>query len=180
MEVNERSNGRCFSGSRNHPVGRFWLPIARQARSQFRLIHVAGHPHDSDSVRDQLRSFRMIGGLLIRQKSLLWHAEFLKSLRPCCWTLEAILRTIILLCLVIGLHQFRPLILVFMVPVMADVAIGGLLIMCWNDFFLGHILVQKIFGLCLVRAFAMYLPLHGLPSVENQLLRAEPSCFRKF
>ena len=41
-------------------------------------------------------------------------------------------------------------------PLMADVAIGGLLIMCWSVFFASHILVQKSFGPCLVPAFAMY------------------------
>ena len=40
---------------RNHPVGRFWFPIARQLCSRFRLIHVAGHPHDSDPIRSQLK-----------------------------------------------------------------------------------------------------------------------------
>ena len=43
------------SDLRNHPVGRFWLPIARLLRSRFRLIHVAGNPLDSDPVRSELR-----------------------------------------------------------------------------------------------------------------------------
>ena len=56
LEVNEKPLMVVASADlRNHPVGRFWLPIARQLRSQFRVIHVAGHPHDSDSVRTQLR-----------------------------------------------------------------------------------------------------------------------------
>jgi len=38
---------------RNHPVGRFWLPIARQLRSRFRTIYVSGHPRDSDSIRSE-------------------------------------------------------------------------------------------------------------------------------
>ena len=47
LEVNERPLMVVVSADlRNHPVGRFWLPIARQLRSQFRLVHVAGHPHD--------------------------------------------------------------------------------------------------------------------------------------
>ena len=29
------------SDLRNHPVGRFWLPIARQLQSRFRVIYVA-------------------------------------------------------------------------------------------------------------------------------------------
>ena len=37
------------SDLRRHPVGRFWLPIARQLRSTFRVISVAGHPRDDDS-----------------------------------------------------------------------------------------------------------------------------------
>ena len=40
---------------RMHPVGRFWLPIAKAVRSSFRLIHIAFNPHDQDSVRDQLK-----------------------------------------------------------------------------------------------------------------------------
>ena len=43
------------SDLRNHPVGRFWLPIARQLRSKFQVICVAGHPKDSDPVREELR-----------------------------------------------------------------------------------------------------------------------------
>ena len=39
---------------RNHPVGRFWLPIARHLRSRFRLIHVAGAPRDADPIRAEL------------------------------------------------------------------------------------------------------------------------------
>ncbi len=43
------------SDLRNHPVGRFWLPIARQLRSRFKLIHVAGLPRDEDPIRTELR-----------------------------------------------------------------------------------------------------------------------------
>ena len=43
------------SDLRQHPVGRFWLPIARQLRSEFRVISVAGHPRDQDPIRDELR-----------------------------------------------------------------------------------------------------------------------------
>ena len=43
------------SDLRQHPVGRFWLPIARQLRSQFRVISVAGHPRDEDPIRTELR-----------------------------------------------------------------------------------------------------------------------------
>ena len=56
LEVNERPLMVVASADlRNHPVGRFWLPIARQLRSQFRLVHVAGHPHDTDPVRTELK-----------------------------------------------------------------------------------------------------------------------------
>ena len=56
LEVNERPLMVVVSADlRNHPVGRFWLPIARQLRSQFRLVHVAGHPHDTDPVRSELK-----------------------------------------------------------------------------------------------------------------------------
>lgn len=40
---------------RMHPVGRFWLPIARAVRQQFRLVHLGFNPHDSDHVRDELK-----------------------------------------------------------------------------------------------------------------------------
>ena len=39
---------------RQHPVGRFWLPIARQLRSQFRVISVAALPRDQDPIRSEL------------------------------------------------------------------------------------------------------------------------------
>lgn len=56
LEVHERPLLVVASSDlRNHPVGRFWLPIARQLRSQFRLIHVAGATRDSDSIRTELR-----------------------------------------------------------------------------------------------------------------------------
>ena len=55
LEVRERPLIVVASADlRNHPVGRFWLPIARQLRTRFRLIHVAGHPRDSDFIRSQL------------------------------------------------------------------------------------------------------------------------------
>ena len=44
------------SDLRQHPVGRFWLPIARQLRSRFRLIHVAGNTRDEDHIRTELRA----------------------------------------------------------------------------------------------------------------------------
>ena len=47
LEVNERPLMVVVSSDlRNHPVGRFWLPMVRQLRSHFRLIHVAGMPRD--------------------------------------------------------------------------------------------------------------------------------------
>ena len=42
------------SDLRQHPVGRFWLPIARQLRSHFRVISVAGQPRDRDPIRSEL------------------------------------------------------------------------------------------------------------------------------
>ena len=44
------------SDLRQHPVGRFWLPIARKLRSRFRVISVAGHPRDRDPIRTELRN----------------------------------------------------------------------------------------------------------------------------
>ena len=43
------------SDLRQHPVGRFWLPIARQLRTQFRVISVAGHPRENDPIREELQ-----------------------------------------------------------------------------------------------------------------------------
>ena len=56
LQVQERPLMVVVSSDlRNHPVGRFWLPIARKLRSRFRIIHVAGHPRDSDSIRSELQ-----------------------------------------------------------------------------------------------------------------------------
>ena len=56
LEVHERPLMIVVSSDlRNHPVGRFWLPIARQLRSRFRLIHVAGYPRDRDFIRTELQ-----------------------------------------------------------------------------------------------------------------------------
>ena len=42
------------SDLRQHPVGRFWLPIARKLRSMFRVVSVVGQPRDRDPIRDEL------------------------------------------------------------------------------------------------------------------------------
>jgi len=56
LEVHERPLMVVVSSDlRNHPVGRFWLPLARQLRSRFRLIHVAGCPRDRDFIRSELQ-----------------------------------------------------------------------------------------------------------------------------
>ena len=41
---------------RLHPVGRFWLPIARQLQKQFKLVHLAFNPLDQDEIRSELIS----------------------------------------------------------------------------------------------------------------------------
>jgi len=41
---------------RNHPVGRFWLPIARVLRRYFKVIYFAGHPLDDDPIRSEYKS----------------------------------------------------------------------------------------------------------------------------
>ena len=44
LRVNEKPLLVVVSSDlRQHPVGRFWLPIARQLRSQFQVISVAGN-----------------------------------------------------------------------------------------------------------------------------------------
>tara|TARA_Y100001933_G_C18985229_1_gene558227 strand:- start:16 stop:1986 length:1971 start_codon:yes stop_codon:yes gene_type:complete len=56
LEINEKPLMVVVSSDlRNHPVGRFWLPIARQLRSRFRTIYVAGHPRDNDPIRSELK-----------------------------------------------------------------------------------------------------------------------------
>jgi hypothetical protein len=41
---------------RNHPVGRFWLPIARRLQRDFRLIHIDFNPSLDDELRSELRA----------------------------------------------------------------------------------------------------------------------------
>ena len=56
LTINERPLLVVVSSDlRNHPVGRFWLPIARKLKSHFQVISVAGHPRDYDPIRDELR-----------------------------------------------------------------------------------------------------------------------------
>ena len=43
------------SDLRQHPVGRFWLPIARKLSAKFHVISVAGYPRDQDQVRTELQ-----------------------------------------------------------------------------------------------------------------------------
>ena len=46
------------SDLRQHPVGRFWPPIARHLRAH-RVISVSGHPRDQDPIRNERCSFQM-------------------------------------------------------------------------------------------------------------------------
>lgn len=63
LAVNERPLVAVVSADlRMHPVGRFWLPLARVLQQRFRLVHVALNTTDSDSIRDQLK-----------QLSTAWH-----------------------------------------------------------------------------------------------------------
>ena len=56
MSVNEKPLLVVVSSDlRQHPVGRFWLPIARQLRSKFRVISVAGHPNYLDPIRTEIQ-----------------------------------------------------------------------------------------------------------------------------
>ena len=157
LEVNERPLMVVVSADlRNHPVGRFWLPIARQVRSQFRLIHVAGHPHDSDSVRDQLRElsddwwsldpsevFSVITRIRSESPSLLLdlgghtadnHPAFLSH----------------------RLASVQATYLGFYGPSYGRCCDWWIVDHVLERFFASHIPVQKSFGPCLVRAFAMY------------------------
>ena len=57
LEINEKPCLVVVSADlRMHPVGRFWLPLAQQLATQFKLIHLGFNPHDQDPVRDQLKS----------------------------------------------------------------------------------------------------------------------------
>ncbi len=56
LTINERPLLVVVSSDlRNHPVGRFWLPIARTLKSDFQVISVSGNPRDNDSIRQELR-----------------------------------------------------------------------------------------------------------------------------
>jgi len=56
LTISERPLLVVFSSDlRNHPVGRFWLPIARTLKTHFQVISVAGHPRDYDPIREELR-----------------------------------------------------------------------------------------------------------------------------
>jgi hypothetical protein len=41
---------------RMHPVGRFWLPLARVLHRHFRLVHIAFNPNDQDGIREELKT----------------------------------------------------------------------------------------------------------------------------
>ena len=80
VEVHERPLAVVVSSDlRNHPVGRFWLPIARQLQSRFRVIYVAGHPRDSDSIRTELKNFLTNGGPLMHLRFQVLHRESASS-----------------------------------------------------------------------------------------------------
>ena len=56
LTVNEKPLLVVISSDlRQHPVGRFWLPIAKQLQSTFKVITVAGLTAGSDSVRENLK-----------------------------------------------------------------------------------------------------------------------------
>jgi len=57
ITVSERPIVAILSSDlRQHPVGRFWLPIARVLQRSFRVVVFAGHPLDEDPIRSELRS----------------------------------------------------------------------------------------------------------------------------
>ena len=57
LEVSERPILAVMSADlRNHPVGRFWLPLARTLRNNFRIFHFTFNPTDHDWIRDELKS----------------------------------------------------------------------------------------------------------------------------
>lgn len=56
LSVNEKPLLVVVSSDlRQHPVGRFWLPIAKQLQSSFKVIAVAGLSAGSDSIRENLK-----------------------------------------------------------------------------------------------------------------------------
>jgi hypothetical protein len=56
MAIRERPVLAVVSADlRMHPVGRFWLPLARVLHRRFRLVHVAFNGNDPDPIRDQLK-----------------------------------------------------------------------------------------------------------------------------
>ena len=57
LRVHERPVLAVVSADlRMHPVGRFWLPLAQQLQTRYRLLHVGFNPHDNDRVREQLKA----------------------------------------------------------------------------------------------------------------------------
>jgi predicted O-linked N-acetylglucosamine transferase (SPINDLY family) len=57
LQVNEKPLIAVASADlRMHPVGRFWLPIARQLSQRYRVVYLAGNPHDRDGIRSELQS----------------------------------------------------------------------------------------------------------------------------
>jgi predicted O-linked N-acetylglucosamine transferase (SPINDLY family) len=56
LVVQERPTLAVVSADlRMHPVGRFWLPLARALHRRYRLVHIAFNPGDQDRIRDELK-----------------------------------------------------------------------------------------------------------------------------
>ena len=69
------------SDLRNHPVGRFWLPIARRLQSRFRVIYVSGNSHDRDWIYKQLQELSD-GWLPLEQSDVSLVAQKILDLSP--------------------------------------------------------------------------------------------------
>ena len=120
------------SDLRQHPVGRFWLPIARKLRSIFKVVSVVGQPRDRDPIRDELRQLSdewwplEISGVEAM-------AERIRDCSPqLLIDLGVILPTIILFYCPGVWQLYRRPISTFTDPLMLNVVIGGLLIMFLN------------------------------------------------
>ena len=69
------------SDLRNHPVGRFWLPIARRLQSKFRVMYISGNSHDRDWVHKELQELSD-GWMAIEQSEASLAAQRIFDLSP--------------------------------------------------------------------------------------------------
>ena len=171
--VREASDGCCLIRTcGSTPLVVFWLPIARHLRSEFRLIHVAGHPRDEDPIRTELRqlSDEWWPLELVDVVNTAQHVFGTMRQRSC--LISAVTPLTIILCSSpSGLPVCRPATWVFTDPLMLPVATGGLLIEpSWAGLTSSYPEAEALWPL--PGPSLCYLPeLHGLPDPEQTTYR---------